>query len=59
MYFQQLPNIKLFVLEDEGEVNASNALNLSESEDEGEIEDIIEDFAAHATLDTVSLLLVP
>ncbi|KAF9556662.1 hypothetical protein CPC08DRAFT_694206 [Agrocybe pediades] len=35
-----------------GEVDASNALNLSESEDEDELEDIIEDFATQANVDT-------
>ena len=38
-----------------GEVNLANALDLSESEEEEELEDLIEDFALQADLDQVRL----
>ena len=38
-----------------GEVNLANALDLSESEEEEELEDLIEDFALQTDLDQVRL----
>lgn len=37
-------------------MDPQNALQLSESEEEEELEDIIEDFAAQSTIDSVRLL---
>lgn len=43
-----------------GEVDLANALDLSESEDEEEMEDLIEDFAANnAPMDEVYLPFFP
>lgn len=36
-----------------GKADAGNALNLSESEEEEELEDIIEDFATQTNIDSV------
>jgi DNA-directed RNA polymerase III subunit RPC4 len=44
--------------EDLGEVNASNALDLSETEDEEEMEDLINDFSIHNEPDEVFVIYV-
>lgn len=38
---------------DDGRVNMANALNLSDSEEEEELEDIIEDFTANVNMEVV------
>jgi len=39
--------------EDAGEVNLANALDLSETEDEEEMEDLVDDFSTHNEPDEV------
>lgn len=43
---------------DTGEVDLANALDLSDSEEEEELEDLMEDFALDAILDEVPLPFV-
>lgn len=41
-----------------GEVNLANALDLSESEEEEEMEDLVEDFAMRAEMEQVCIYVV-